>query len=173
MLEIRLANNNYRGIIVEILNTVTLSLKQKNINQWTYPCDPKKLELDIKNKNTYVLVSEDVTIGIFSLKNLGINSWVSNVHQNDLYLYQIAILPEYQGKNIGRIIIDYSCKISRDTKKTLYLDCWAGNEKLKNFYIKAGLDYCGDFPEEDYKISVYKYESEGDNYGIKYKTNEG
>ena len=173
MFEIRLAKNNCRSRIVEILNTVTLSLQQKNINQWTYPCDSKKLEMDIKNKNTYVLESENIIIGTFSLKNLVSNSWVLSVRQNDLYLYGIAILPEYQGKNIGRVIIDYSCKISRDTKKTLYLDCWAGNEKLKNFYIKAGLDYCGDFPEEDYMISVYKFESKGDNYGIKYQTNEG
>ena len=173
MFEIRVANNNCKGRIVEILNTVTLRLQQKNINQWTYPCDSEKLGLGIKNKNTYVLESENIIIGTFSLKNLVSNSWVLSVRQNDLYLIGIAILPEYQGKNIGRIIIDYSCKISRDTKKTLYLDCWAGNEKLKNFYIKAGLDYCGDFAEEDYKISVYKYECEGDNYGIKYKTNEG
>jgi hypothetical protein len=39
----------------------------------------------------------------------------------------------------------------------LYLDCWAGNKKLRNFYSNAGFDFIGDFPEEDYMISVFKY----------------
>jgi hypothetical protein len=41
--------------------------------------------------------------------------------------------------------------------KTLYLDCWAGNEKLKEFYFNNGFEYVGDFPEEDYFISVFKF----------------
>ncbi|GAA0180924.1 hypothetical protein SH2C18_35360 [Clostridium sediminicola] len=39
-----------------------------------------------------------------------------------------------------------------------YLDCWAGNEKLRTFYLKAGFDFCGDFPEDNYMSSVFKYE---------------
>jgi len=70
------------------------------------------------------------------------------------YLYQIAILPEYQGKGIGKQITTFAQGLA---DLAVYLDCWAGNEKLKKFYTETGFKYLGDFPEEDYFISIFKY----------------
>lgn len=53
--------------------------------------------------------------------------------------------------------MNYVFEISKNNGKAIYLDCWAGNEKLKSFYSNAGFNYCGDLPEEDYKISIFKY----------------
>ncbi|HEX3047167.1 MAG TPA: GNAT family N-acetyltransferase, partial [Bacillota bacterium] len=75
-----------------------------------------------------------------------------------LYLYRIAISPLFQGKNIGLEIIAEVKKRSQALNKPVYLDCWAGNEKLRQFYSNAGFEYMGDFPEETYSISVFKYE---------------
>ncbi|WP_088012228.1 GNAT family N-acetyltransferase [Gottfriedia acidiceleris] len=41
---------------------------------------------------------------------------------------------------------------------SIYLDCWAGNDKLKQFYQNYGLKQLGDFPENDYYISIFKHE---------------
>jgi ribosomal protein S18 acetylase RimI-like enzyme len=155
---IRLAEKDDISTIVELLNKVTLDLHQKSINQWTYPWDSKEINIDIKNKNIYVITVDDVTVGTFSLKEIGINSLPLIIESNNLYLYRIALLPEYQGKSIGLNVINYAYEISKDSKKVLYLDCWAGNVNLKKFYSKAGFDFCGDFSEEDYMISVFKYE---------------
>lgn len=156
--EIRLAEEDDIRIIAELLNKVTLNLHRKNINQWTYPWDFEEINMDIKNKNSYVITIDKLIIGTFSVKDMGINEELYINGPNNLYLYRIAILPEYQGKNIGLKVINYVFQISRNSRKKLYLDCWAGNIKLKEFYCKAGLDYCGDFQEEDYMISVFKYE---------------
>lgn len=156
--EIRLAEKNDVSSIVELLNKVTLNLHQKNINQWVYPWNSEEINMDIINRNIYVIVEDNLIIGTFSLKIVSINAVIPIIKSNNLYLYRIAILPEYQGKNIGLKLIDYACKISRDSKKILYLDCWAGNINLKNFYLNAGFYFCGNFPEEDYMISVFKYE---------------
>ena len=43
---------------------------------------------------------------------------------------------------------------------TLYLDCRAGNKKLRDFYSKSGFDFMGDFPVADYMVSVFVYEKE-------------
>jgi ribosomal protein S18 acetylase RimI-like enzyme len=150
--EIRLGEKNDVSSIVELLNKVTLNLHQKNINQWVYPWNSEEINMDIINRNIYVIAENNLIIGTFSLKIVNINAAIPIIKSNNLYLYRIAILPEYQGKNIGLKLIDYACKISRDSKKILYLDCWAGNKKLKNFYLKAGFYFCGDFPEEDYMI---------------------
>lgn len=158
ILKIGLARIDDTYSIVELLNKVTLNLHQKNINQWNYPWDYKEISMDIDKGNTYIITIDNLIIGTFSIKDLDISSSLPlNNDSNSLYLYRIAILPEYQGNNIGRKAIDYAYVISRSLKKSLYLDCWAGNVILKNFYLKAGLELCGDFPEEDYMISVFKY----------------
>ena len=156
--EIRLAEEDDIRIIVELLNKVTLNLHQKNINQWIYPWDFEEINIGIKNKNTYVIAIDKLIVGTFSVKDMDMNAVLQISNPNNLYLYRIAILPEYQGKNIGFKVINYAFQISRNLRKTLYLDCWAGNIKLKNFYSKTGFHYCGDYKEEDYMISVFKYE---------------
>ncbi len=157
MHKIRLAEKEDLKPIVELLNNVTLNLLRKNINQWTLPWDSYVIGGDIENGNVYIMTSNEYIIGTFSLRNMSSNLSINISESNNLYLYRIAILPEYQGKDAGCELIDYAVQISRNLGKSLYLDCWAGNEKLKTFYSKAGFNYCGDFPEEDYQISVFKY----------------
>ena len=56
-------------------------------------------------------------------------------------------------------MMEYSLTLSKKLELLLYLDCWAGNDKLKNFYLNNGFKHVGDFPEEDYFISVFKGDS--------------
>lgn len=157
-IEIKLADKSSVDSIVELLNKVTLNLHRKNINQWIYPWNFKDVEEDIENRKTYIIRIDSQLAGTFSIKDTGsMNDGLTVIEPGNLYLYRIAVLPEYQGKNIGLQIVDYAFKISIDSKKILYLDCWAGNKKLKDFYLKAGFDLCGDFPEEDYMVSVFKF----------------
>ena len=96
-------------------------------------------------------------LGTFSLKDIDDNFDVNFIKTSSVYLYRIAILPEYQRKSIGKEIINYACGYSKNVNKPLYLDCWVGNEKLRSFYLNSGFNFCGDFSEEDYMISVFKY----------------
>ena len=154
---IRMAETNEASFIVELLNCVTLDLHKKNINQWTYPWRVHEIYDEIKNKHIYIIMKGHVIIGIFSLKDINENFEVNFIKSRSIYLYRIAILPEYQGKNIGKEIINYAYGYSENVNKPLYLNCFAGNEKLRSFYLKSGFDFCGDFPEEGYSISVFKY----------------
>lgn len=158
MYEIRLAEYENANAIISLLNDVTLYLHNKKINQWAYPWDFCEIEKDIKNRQAYILLQNSQVIGVFFLGAPASCLSIPMMKPSDLYLYRIAVLPEYQGKDIGLIITNYAFKASRALGKPIYLDCWAGNEKLKSFYTRAGFDYCGDFPEEDYMISVFKYE---------------
>ncbi|AVK86606.1 hypothetical protein C3943_25600 [Lysinibacillus sp. B2A1] len=88
-------------------------------------------------------------IGTFCISEIEKTNEFS-VEAKSKYLSQIAILPEFQGKNFGSSITQFACSFVKELKKTIYLDCWAGNEKLKEFYLRNGLEYIGDFPEEDY-----------------------
>ncbi|MDV3428373.1 MAG: GNAT family N-acetyltransferase [Bacillota bacterium] len=156
MIQIRSAEIKDTDSIVNILNKVTLHLHKKGINQWDYPWSYEKIEKDINSGHVYVISAEDLIIGTFSIKNIDKIS-IAEIEKGSKYLYRIGILPEYQGKNAGIKIINYTFEYSRKLNKSLYLDCWAGNEKLKSFYKNAGFDYLGDFPEGDYFISVFMF----------------
>ncbi len=65
--------------------------------------------------------------------------------------------PEAQGRGVGEAVCAWVKAYADSRRKSVYLDCWAGNEKLKDFYSKAGFDYLGDYPEEDYQISAFRY----------------
>jgi len=155
---IKIAKTDDTSLILELLNCVTLNLHKKNINQWTYPWNINEIEDEINKKHIYIFIKDLKIIGTFSLKDIDENFNFNFIKSSSIYLYRIAILPEYQGKNIGKEIINYACEYSKDLNKLLYLDCWAGNEKLRKFYTEVGFDFSGDFPEEDYMVSVFKYE---------------
>ncbi|WP_226675226.1 GNAT family N-acetyltransferase [Mesobacillus jeotgali] len=157
-MEIRPAKQEDVKEIMSILNAASLALLDKGINQWTYPWDAQRLvkQLGFLHVGT---VSGNV-IATFGIKDL--NGWhVGNIGK---YLYQIAIHPEFQGKGYGSEITSWACQYARRLGEELYLDCWAGNKKLKDFYSGNGFEYVGDFPEEDYHISVFKCRQEG-QYG--------
>lgn len=75
-----------------------------------------------------------------------------------LYLQSIMLDPENQSSGIGVLFVsDVVEKIASvpATGGTLFLDCWAGNEKLRDFYSKVGFDFVAVIPEEDYEIAVF------------------
>lgn len=154
-MRIRLANADDYKKLVYVLNETALDLHNKGINQWDYPWNENEVLNQIKSSFLYTVLVNEQVIGTFGIKD--INSLSDCLIQPcSQYLYQIAILPEFQGKGYGQAIIDWAFGYARETKISLYLDCWAGNEKLKCFYQENGFHYEGDFPEEDYYISVFK-----------------
>lgn len=150
---IRIAEVQDVDDIIELLNKVTLDLQEKEINQWKYPWDYEEIMRDIVGKNIYVLLLNGLIVGTFSIRKTDDESFKLMRFSSE-YLYRIALLPEMQRKSLGSEIIEYAQKRA----KSFYLDCWSGNEKLRQFYSSVGLNYIGDFPEKDYFVSVFKYE---------------
>jgi GNAT superfamily N-acetyltransferase len=155
-MQIRLADIEDLQEVLNILNETTLDLLQKGINQWDYPWDHTKIVNQIKNKSLYVLLVDEKIIGTFCINNIDTINELS-VNFRSKYLSQISILPEFQGKKFGSAIIDFACSFILGLNQTLYLDCWAGNEKLKEFYSSNGFECLGDFPEEEYLITIFKF----------------
>lgn len=141
--------------IVSILDEATLKLLQKEIPQWNYPWYREEIEKDLPSQ--YVVREEGSVIAVFSLKPLD-NCFDKEAHsKEDYYLHRIAVLPEYQGKGIGEKILRFVQKFSVKHEKNIYLDCYQGNKKLRQFYEKAGFYYQGDYPEENYLVSVFRF----------------
>lgn len=142
--------------VSKILNDVTEDLFSKDIYQWEYFCDENTIRNDIDNEKVYIVLVNSHPVGTFSIENLSNleNDFYRNVKGR--YLYRVALLPRIQGIGYGKQILEYIKRECIDNNYSLYLDCWSGNERLKKFYHKAGLEYLGDFPEKDYSISIFK-----------------
>jgi ribosomal protein S18 acetylase RimI-like enzyme len=60
------------------------------------------------------------------------------VSRKYIYIQQIHILPEYQGKGIGSNILNEMIKYSKKNKKSIHLDVFKYNDRALEFYKKMG-----------------------------------
>ncbi|WP_316569571.1 GNAT family N-acetyltransferase [Neobacillus sp. YIM B06451] len=150
-----LANRKKCSDIIALYNEVTLQLHRKGIHQWDYPWRADIVKDAIDRCEVYTVEMGGNIIGAFCIGRAD-NFLGLQVDEGALYLSKIAILPNYQGLGFGRKIVSFTCILAKTAGKDMYLDCWAGNHKLREFYTGCGLEYLGDFPEDDYFISVFK-----------------
>jgi GNAT superfamily N-acetyltransferase len=75
------------------------------------------------------------------------------------YVSKVMIEPACQGNAFGqRLMQGVKDAASRHASPVrLVLDCWAGNEKLRMFYTRAGFALQGVFREESYEIAVFTW----------------
>lgn len=76
-----------------------------------------------------------------------------------LYLHSIMLRPESQGRGIGaHLICDFVGMLEQQhgtNGGTVLLNCWAGNQKLRAFYVKAGFVFLAVVPKYDFEIAVF------------------
>ena len=140
--------------IFQLLKKVTEDLHKRGINQWIDEWKIQNItDLVLKN-NIYVQRFEKngEIVGMFSLEE---NKLLLDQFPKSLYLSKIALLPKYQKKGIGAKMIQNAIEIVHSQKKVVILDCWNGNQKLKEYYSKLGFKYIMDLPEENYFISIF------------------
>lgn len=117
--------------------------KRLGLNHW-YPYDDlNKFQAKVKYANVYCVYSKDQMIGTFNLNEnprayYKLSMW-SNPEAKAVYLGQLAILPEFQGKGLGvwcmqqieNIVQEMGCEIIR-------FDCIERHPRLVKFYENAG-----------------------------------
>ncbi len=138
--------------VIALINSTAKHLIEKNVFQWSYPCEEEEVKNEVEKGEVYLLEDGSKLIGSYSIKPISDDYQV--VIEDGLYLYRIIIHPHFQGNNVGSYILNY-VKSHHKKNTNLVLDCWAGNEKLKKFYINNGCNLLGEFPEESYKISIF------------------
>jgi len=148
-----------------LIQATSKKLIEKHVYQWAYPCELEQLEAQIKNEEVYILEHQKRLVGSFSIKPVEEHFPVQI--EKSLYVYRMLVHPFYQGKNMT----DYMFKhLRKEYKKNpVLMDCWAGNEKLSKFYLDHDCLHIGDYPEADYKISIFQVGKRGnfvkDRYG--------
>lgn len=141
--------------IVNVLDEATLKLLDEGNHQWKYPWykDEVRKELDFQ----YSVKKRNRIMAVFTIRPLGKNNFKAEAGEKDYYLYHVAILPEFQGKGIEREILRFVKKLCKNHRINIYLDCDAGNEKLRRFYKKEGFYEQGNYLQKDVLVSVYRF----------------
>ncbi|KFY09601.1 hypothetical protein V491_08082 [Pseudogymnoascus sp. VKM F-3775] len=118
-------------------------------------------------QNEYVFIFQDVvnnkllgavTISLFCPEaGYGSSDWGIRSSGKKWYLHSLLLEPAYQGQGLGVLFLKEALSLFRagEGVGVVVLDCWAGNGKLRSFYERVGFVLHGEFPEEDYYITVF------------------
>ncbi|MBR5521100.1 MAG: GNAT family N-acetyltransferase [Oscillospiraceae bacterium] len=142
--------------VLDILNSATQKLLAKGVMQWEYPWDKNVVTDYIAKKEFYIALYNSIPRGCFGLKSYVPNRFVPEDTSGE-YWYHLAVHPDYDKAGIGYMLCQWVQDYSRKTGITIYFDCWAGNNSLRNYYSFNGFEHIGDFPEEDYFVSAFRY----------------
>ncbi len=161
MVQIRQAETQDSGLIVDILNRATNKLLEKGVRQWSWPWQLETINQAIKAREQVLGIENGEIVAVFKLSDRSENPAVEEARPGNLYLSQFAVDTLRQNQGVGKRVMQHVLSMAAKQNKTLYLDCWAGNTKLKTFYHACGMQSLGDFPENDYFITVFNAPLEG------------
>ncbi|MGB4594476.1 MAG: GNAT family N-acetyltransferase [Anaerolineaceae bacterium] len=142
--------------VLDILNRATDKLLAKGVKQWIYPWQDDAIRQGIESGEQFLAVEAEQVVAVFKFSRQSSNTAVEAAQPGNLYLSQLALDPLQQNQGVGKSVMEQILRYAVDMGKTLYLDCWAGNTKLKAFYQSCGLESLGDFPEENFFITVFR-----------------
>ena len=156
-------NKNKNGIILGnednvyeiyyVLNKAKENLNKKGIEQWKEGWDIEELKDKCRKGFFYLYYDKGNVIGCYCLEKNANKEWILENNEYS-YLSSLCLLPDYQGKGLGNLLIKSA--VENNSNKIIYLDCWSENNKLKSFYENNGFKYIKDVKENNYFISVFK-----------------
>ena len=149
--------------VVDLSRCVQEALTASGSLQQIGPLPYATVEASIRAGNVYLLESPSRPLGSV-LVDPAIPTYRHHLTQWGLdalpgpfwYLHALMLEPKEQGKGLGKIFLDgvKELVISNDNGM-IVLDCWAGNNKLRDFYLHAGFKFHGVFPLKDFEVAVF------------------
>lgn len=176
--QIRPANLSDAQQILDLSTRVQSALTASGSLQELGPISVSTIQTLIRNSHSHVFIFEfegepgkltllgSVIISTFA-PEAGHGSWewggVDKLQGGKWYLHSLVLEPVYQGQGLGLCFLKEVLRQLEveEGNGTVVLDCWAGNEKLRHFYEKAGFGFLGVFPERDYEVAVFAYKMSG------------
>ena len=75
-------------------------------------------------------------------------------------MHSLMLDPEYQSQGLGRKLFEDVVAFIRTVgfgEGTLFIDCWAGSEGLRNFYTRCGCQVVIVVPKETWEVAVFAF----------------
>ncbi len=124
------------------------NMKQKfGLNHWDSPYPQDLLESRIKNNCVYVAYDDDLFIATFMVVKEYPQPYIDAIGDDNIpfrYANRLAVLPELQGRGIGKWGMAQMEQISMDLgAKVLRLDALSNHEILLRFFKNLGYEITG------------------------------
>ena len=157
--------------IVQLSHRVQEALTAAGSLQKIAPLLSSNVSVAVAGHQCFVLVNcSDVLVGC-TLVARTTKEDLPSVNDLDLsafsqpwsYLHSFMLERELQGKGIGLTFFAGVMRFLRPQGGTIFLDCWAGNDKLRKFYGRAGCKFVAILPENDYEVALFSHTLECDS----------
>jgi len=169
----RLASKYDAGWIIGLSDRVQTNLAQKGSEQVIGPLALQDIESSVRRGHCFIFEHwrhDAVTkLGSVLIDKYSNNYLFSKEEMNDMpmkkwYLHALMIEPEVQGHGLGKVFLRQVLgMIGQEGEGVVLLDCFAGNEKLIEFYSSVGFVFLREVLEEDYMVAVFMYNLEWNN----------
>lgn len=147
--------------IVDLSARVQAALTASGSLQQIGPLPLESVRVAINAGNAYIMEVAQRPVGSVLVDPLAdddpsVRKWkVQKFPGPFWYLHAFMLAPQEQGKRLGLDFLAGVRRLVTPTSGTIFLDCWAGNEKLRDFYQRAGFTFHDVFAEQDYKVAVF------------------
>ena len=135
---------NYQKDVLNLYKTVTKHLRSNQNDQWDlfYP-NLFVIQDDITNQNIYGIIDNHVIIGTVVLDELQSKKYEQidwyDKNGNPVCIHRLAVRPNYQGRGIGKLLIDYVEQLAIQKGYTsIRLDVYSTNDEAVGLYTKYG-----------------------------------
>ncbi|EME86443.1 uncharacterized protein MYCFIDRAFT_202510 [Pseudocercospora fijiensis CIRAD86] len=162
----RLARQQDAEAVVQLSQRVQAALAASGSLQHLRAVKVEQISEEIGRHECFIL-EDQLTAQIIGAASTGaiqhdyypvaVNFSLSNYCKPWIYLYSVMLDPNHQGRGLGRGFIGDYVKHLEEVfgGGTIILDCWAGNSKLRDFYIRSGFTFAAIVPENDYEVAVF------------------
>ena len=164
----RVATRKNIQAIMDLVEKARNWAQENNKKQTAERCSEKELGDQIDAREVYVCEEEDV-VGTFTLRVLPRESvdkyrCVPEANRivdlaSSLSLSRFVVSRQYSGMKLGYCVIDKASETVHELgKSSLLISCWAGNARLREYYLNAGLSFLciGQRKDDDnYRITVF------------------
>ena len=104
--------------------------------------DKRAILRDIENKNQYKVVADSQAAMVFSVCYTDKVIWRALDAGTSIYLHRIVVNPEFKGKKLFGVILDWAINHARKNELTsVRMDTWASNPAIIEYYKTFGFEF--------------------------------
>ena len=134
--DIALAGPSDLDDVLDVLNETARWLTSRGINQWVDGFPRRLIAADISRSEVYLARRERRAVGTFTLQGSDELFWPGATGASG-YIHRIAVRREARG--LGVELLNTAERVTAASgRKSLRLDCFAGNDALCGYYERAG-----------------------------------
>ncbi|QBD79504.1 GNAT family N-acetyltransferase [Ktedonosporobacter rubrisoli] len=161
-MQVRKATLNEVAWLIDLSARVQAALTAAGSLQHIGPLERDMVEQATLEGHAYVCEDKGQRIGSVLVEPIGLfpAQWLKTWQLEGLpaplwYLHALMLDPVLQGRGTGLAFLEGVKARVIPTQGSITLNCWAGNDKLRDFYRRAGFTLQGVFGEKDYEIAVF------------------